>query len=187
MGPAGHGAPDPEVLVSGDWDEVRTVVDVGGGTGALLAAILQEHPHLHGILVDFPRTVANAKETFEEAGVADRVTASGQSFFDPLPEGADLYLLNRVLHDWSDAEALALLRNCASAVSPTGRVVVVGSVSPEPTAGGLSPDTVLVGGKNRGLAEFTELARLAGLTVTATCFQPTGRFIVECRKATEHS
>ncbi|MGA7671275.1 MAG: methyltransferase, partial [Nitrolancea sp.] len=50
MGPAGHGVPDPEVLVSGDWDEVRTVVDVGGGTGALLAAILQEHPHLHGIL-----------------------------------------------------------------------------------------------------------------------------------------
>ena len=183
MGVAGHGAPDPEVLVDGDWDAVRTVVDVGGGTGALLAAILQAHPHLHGILVDFPRTVADSNETFEAAGVADRVTLAGQSFFDPLPEDADLYVINRVLHDWPDAEALALLRNCAVAVAPSGRVVVVGSVSPEPTSGGLAPDTVLVGGKNRGLAEFTNLAGRAGLSASATGLQPTGRFIVECRKA----
>ena len=181
MGIAGHGAPDPEVLADGDWSHVRTVVDVGGGTGALLAAILQARPHLHGILVDFPRTVADSNETFEAAAVIDRVTTAGQSFFDPLPAGHDLYLLNRVLHDWPDAEALELLRNCAEAVSPSGRVVVVGSVSPESSAGGLAPDTVLVGGKNRGLPEFTDLARQAGLVVSATGQQPTGRFIVECR------
>ncbi len=186
MGVAGHGAPDPEVLVNGDWEDVQTVVDVGGGTGALLAAILQTHPHVHGILIDFQRAVANAKQTFDDAGVADRVTVAGQSFFNPLPTGHDVYLLNRVLHDWPDEEALALLKRCAEAIGATGttgRIVVVGSVSPESSSGGLAPDTVLVGGKNRGLPQFTELARQAGLNVSATGRQPTGRFIVECRRA----
>src|SRR5581483_7164570 len=61
MGPAGHGPTDPEVLVTGGWDRVRTVVDVGGGIGYLLAAVLQAHPHLQGTLVDFPATVAKSQ------------------------------------------------------------------------------------------------------------------------------
>src|SRR5205807_9479108 len=96
MGPAGHGVPDPEVLVTGGWESVRTVVDVGGGTGALLAAILRARPMVRGTLVDLPRTVARAGEVFRAAGVAERVTVSAQSFFDPLPPGADLYLLKSV-------------------------------------------------------------------------------------------
>ena len=84
MGPAGHGTPDPEVLVSGGWESVRTVVDVGGGTGSLLAEILRARPEVRGILVDLPSTVARSAEIFQAAGVADRVTTSGQSFFDPL-------------------------------------------------------------------------------------------------------
>src|SRR4051812_18069174 len=97
MGPAGHGNPDPEVLINGDWESVGTVVDVGGGTGSLLAAILCSRPTIHGTLVDLPSTVARASETFQAAGVADRITAVEQSFFDPLPSGADLYLLKNVL------------------------------------------------------------------------------------------
>jgi hypothetical protein len=183
MGPAGHGAPDPDVLVDGDWESIRTVVDVGGGTGSLLIAILQAHPALQGTLVDFPRTSARANAGFEVAGVADRAEAAGQSFFDPLPAGADLYVLNRVIHDWPDAEALLILRRCAEAALPLGRVAVVGSVSPDEQGMGLSPETVLVGGKNRSLADFRKLAEEAGLTITATGHQPTGRFIVECRPA----
>lgn len=181
MGPAGHGTPDPEVLVNGDWETVHAVVDVGGGTGAMLAAILRAHPHVGGTLVDLPRTVNSAREQFESAGVADRVHLSGQSFFDPLPTGADLYVVNRVLNDWPDPEALALLRSCAAAVTPAGRVVVVGSVSPEASGMGLSVETVLVGGKSRSLIEFRELARQAGLGIRSTGHQSSGRFIVECR------
>jgi hypothetical protein len=88
MGPAGHGTPDPEVLVTGDWESVRTVVDVGGGTGSLLAEILRARPTVRGILVDLPPTVARSAEIFRAAGVAERVTTVGQSFFDPLPAGA---------------------------------------------------------------------------------------------------
>src|SRR5438309_1660992 len=83
--------------VSGGWEAVRSVVDVGGGTGALLAAIVRARPMVRGTLVDLPRTVARAGEVFRAAGVAERVTVSAQSFFDPLPPGADLYLLKSVL------------------------------------------------------------------------------------------
>ncbi len=183
MGPAGHGTPDPEVLVTGGWGSVRTVVDVGGGTGALLAAILRARLTVRGTLVDLPRTVAQSGEMFQAAGLASRVTAVGQSFFDPLPAGADLYLLKSVLGDWPDREAIAILRRCAEAARPAGRVVVLNGVSPDGDRGP-SPALlmmVLVGGKERSLSDFRELARAAGLEVHAAERQPSGRFVVECR------
>jgi hypothetical protein len=185
MGPAGHGTPDPEVLVSGGWELVRTVVEVGGGTGSLLAEILRARPGVRGTLVDLPATVARSGEVFRAAGVADRVTVVGQSFFDPLPAGSDLYLLKNVLADWPDREVSALLRRCAEAARPSGRVVVLGGVSPDE---GVTPSPellmlVLVGGKSRSLAEFRELARGAGLEVRAAGRQPSGRAVIECRPA----
>ncbi|HEX5415399.1 MAG TPA: methyltransferase [Chloroflexota bacterium] len=183
MGPVGHGNPDPEVLLGGDWENVHTVCDVGGGTGALLAEILRAHRAVRGILVDLPRTVARSGEIFQPAGVAERVTTVGQSFFDPLPAGADLYVLKNLLADWPDREARTILRRCAEAARPNGRVVVLGGVSPDDPRGP-SPDLlmlVLVGGKNRTLAEFRPLADGAGLTVHAAGSLPSGRFAVECR------
>jgi SAM-dependent methyltransferase len=183
MGPAGHGNPDPEVLVTGGWESVRTVVDVGGGTGTLLAEILRARPTVRGTLVDLPLTVARSGATFQAAGVAERVTTVGQSFFDPLPARADLYLLKGVLSGWPDPEATAILRRCAEAARPAGRVVVLNGVSPDEESGP-SPALlmmVLVGGRDRSLAEFRELARAAGLEVRAAGRQPAGRFVVECR------
>jgi hypothetical protein len=181
MGP-GHGTPPSDVLLSGDWDSVHTVVDVGGGTGSLLAEVLRAHPAVRGTLVDLPATVARSAPVFREAGVADRVTTVAQSFFDPLPPGADLYLLKNVLADWPDREALALLRRCAEAAAPVGRVVLLGGVSPD-EAGTPSPALlmmVLVGGKERTLSEFRTLARAAGLEVRAAGRHASGRFVVEC-------
>lgn len=181
MGPAGHGVPDPHVLPdAADWEFIKTVVDVGGGTGALLAEVLRTRPEVRGTLVDLPRTVARSRDVFEAAGVADRVTTVGQSFFDPLPGGADLYILKSVLSDWPDREATAILRRCADAARPSGRVVVFTGAGPGEDA---SPALlmVLVGGKDRTLDEFCELAREAGLEVRSTGRQPSGRVIVECR------
>lgn len=185
MGLAGHGSPDPEVLVTGDWESVRTVVNVGGGTGALLAEILRTRPGVRGTLVDLPSTVARSSEVFKAAGVAERVTAVGQSFFDPLPAGADLYLLKSVLSDWPDREAVNILRRCAEAARPAGRIVVLNGVTPDED-GDPSPALlmmVLVGGRDRSLEEFRELARAAGLEVNAAGRQPSGRFVIECRPA----
>jgi SAM-dependent methyltransferase len=183
MGSAGHGTPDPEVLVSGGWESVRTVVDVGGGTGALLAEILRARPSVRGTLVDQPGTVARSSAIFQAAGVSDRVTTVGQSFFDPLPPGADLYLIKNVLGDWPDREAADLLRRLADAARPAGRVVVLGGVSPD-DGKPPSPELlmlVLVGGTDRKLTEFRQMARAVGLDVHATGRQPSGRFVVECR------
>ena len=114
--------------------------------------------------------------------VAQRVTTVAQSFFDPLPAGADLYLLKNVLGDWPDSEATAILRRVAEAARPAGRVVVLGGVSPE-EGDGPAPELlmmVLVGGKGRSLAEFRNLARGAGLAVQASGQTPSGRFVIEC-------
>jgi 2,7-dihydroxy-5-methyl-1-naphthoate 7-O-methyltransferase len=183
MGPAGHGTPDPEILLTGGWESVRTVVDVGGGTGALLAEILRARGAIHGTLIDLPRTVARSGETFRAAGVANRVTPLGQSFFDPLPAGADLYLLMMILNDWPDLEATAILSRCAEAARPSGRVVISGGVSPDEAPRGLSPERVLLGGKERTVAEFREIARAVGLHVNAAGRLRSGRFVVECRAA----
>lgn len=183
IGPAGHGNPNPDFQVIGGWEAVRTVVDVGGGTGAMLAAILQARPMLHGTLVDQPATVARAAAIFEAAGVAERVTAVGQSFFDPLPAGADLYLLKGILNDWPDREATAILSRCAEAARPRGRVLVLGGMRPDDAPHRLAITMVLLGGKDRTVAEFQALAGAAGLEVSAAGQQPSGYFVVECRPA----
>jgi SAM-dependent methyltransferase len=181
IGPAGHGKPDPEFQLTGGWDSVRSVVDVGGGTGAMLAEILRARPHVRGTLVDLPRTVARSAETFKAAGVAERVQVVGQSFFDPLPAGADLYLLRGVLNDWPDPEATAILRRCAEAARPGGRVVVLKGVELDNARKELAIEMVLLGGKQRTVSEFSEIAQKAGLAVLAAGRQPSGHSVVECR------
>lgn len=183
MGMVGHGAPDPRIELSGGWDSVRTVVDVGGGSGLMLAALLQSRPGLQGILVDLPRTAGRAAETFREYGVSDRARAIGQSFFDPLPPGFDLYLLKKVLSNWPDAEAGMVLRRCAEAARPHGRVVVIGGVGPDGAPVRMAIDILLTGGRERSIAEFRELADRAGLEVIAVGRQAAGRYVVECRPA----
>jgi len=175
IGMIGHGAPDPHFEISGGWSTVRSVVDVGGGTGLMLRELLRAHPHLHGTLVDLSRTVARAEMT-------DRMTVAGQSFFDPLPAGADLYLLRGVLNDWPDREAVAILRRCAEAARPTGRVVVLKSVREDAAPQPLVIEMVLAGGRGRTVAEFRQLAADAGLEVVSAGRQP-AYFVVECRVA----
>jgi 2,7-dihydroxy-5-methyl-1-naphthoate 7-O-methyltransferase len=184
MGPAGHGVPDFDIELVDGWESVRTIVDVGGGTGAMLASLLRRHPQARGILVDLPGTVARAGEVIESFGVADRVTVAGQSFFDPLPAGADLYLLKSVLNDWPDEPTVAILRRCAEAALPKTTIAVLGGVSADETPRSLGIDMLVAGGKTSTLTQFTELARQAGLAVVAARPQSSGRFVVECRPAT---
>ena len=150
----------------------------------MLAEILKARPAVRGILVDLPGTVERSAETFRAAGVADRVTTAGQSFFDPLPAGADVYLLKKVLNDWPDRETVAILRRCAEAARPAGRIVVMGGVSPDDAPRALVIEMVLVGGRTSTLAEFRDLAREAGLEVVAAGAQRSAGYVVECRPLT---
>lgn len=184
MGPSGHGRPDPDFPLSDGWENVRTIVDVGGGTGSMLAELVASRPGTAGVLVDLPGTVARSGDIFRSVGVEDRVTVSGQSFFDPLPAGAELYLLCKVLGNWPDKETVSLLRRCAEAMKPDSRLVVLGGVLPDEAPGGLSIEMVLLGGKTNSLAEFRELAAEAGLEIAAASREPSGRYVVECRRRT---
>jgi len=185
MSYAGHGTPDPNILIDpADWAGIKTVVDVGGGTGALLAEILRAHPHVHGTLVDLPGTVAESRAVFEAAGVAGRATLVGQSFFDPLPAGADVYTLRKVLGDWPDTEARAILARCADAArrtdgTPSGRVVVFTEAGPGESGGAELLMLVLLGGKGRSADELQVLGREAGLEMRATGRQASGKVLVE--------
>jgi hypothetical protein len=194
MGPAGHGIPDYDIELTGGWDQIRTLVDVGGGTGSMLISLLRRHPAARGILVDLPGTVARAAAFIEDSGVADRITLAGQSFFDPLPAAADLYVLRKVLNDWPDAPTVAILRRCAeaarpeaarsgTAARPAGTVVVLGGVAPDDAPRSLGIDMLVAGGKTNTLTEFADLARQAGLDVITAAIQPSGHFVVECRPA----
>jgi 2,7-dihydroxy-5-methyl-1-naphthoate 7-O-methyltransferase len=194
MGPAGHGTPDFDIELSGGWDHIRTVVDVGGGTGAMLASLLGRHPHAEGILVDLPGTVARAGEIIDRFGVSGRMTVQGQSFFDRLPAGADLYVVKSVLNDWADEPTVAILRRCAEAARAKaaqvkaaqvkdGAIAILGGVSADETPRSLGIDMLVAGGKTSTLTQFTELARQAGLEVVAAGTQSSGRYVVECRPA----
>ena len=151
----------------------------------MLAELLRSRPKIQGTLVDLPRTVARSGETFRVAGVAERVSTIAQSFFDPLPAGADLYPLRVVLNDRPDREATAILSRCAEAARPSGRVVVLKGVGPDDAPKSLSIEMLLVGGKQRSVAEFRELAHKAGLEVLAVGQQPSGYFDVGCRPRTD--
>jgi len=181
MGPAGHGTPDPNFPVTGGWENVKTVVDVVGGTGAMLAEILRNRPEIRGTLVDLPKTVARSNEIFQKAGVANRVTVSGQNFFDPLPAGADLYLLKKVLNNWSDREKVLILRRCAEAAHPASRIVILGGISPDETPHELAIDLVMLGGRVSPLSEFRQLALEANLEISAAEMQASGGYVVECK------
>jgi SAM-dependent methyltransferase len=157
----------PQVAALYPWREVARVVDVGGGSGGLLAEVLGAYPRLRGTLVDRAGPAATAARTFAERGLADRTDVVVGDIFEPLPGGGDVYVVSRVLTDWSDARATAILRRCAEAAGSPGRVLIIEALPTQPHVPHLSPFDlkmlVLVGGRERGPDEFAALAAAAGL------------------------
>jgi hypothetical protein len=171
------------VLEAHDFGRYRTVVDAGGGNGALLAAILAAHPALHGTLLDQPHVAAGAEAVLGQAGVADRATVVAGSFFDAVPAG-DACLLKSIVHDWDDERAVAILRSCRDAVAPEGVVLVVervlGPPNEDPEAA-FSDLNMLVapGGRERTLAEYETLFAAAGLALAGRTRLVTGHSLLE--------
>jgi predicted transcriptional regulator len=162
-------ASGPDIVSAYDWGSLGHVVDVGGGNGALLVALLRGHPDLRGTVLDLPGAAEAARKALTAAGLADQSDAMAGSFFDPLPPGAGGYLLCAVLHDWDDALARAILRRCAEAAGTDGRVFVVEKLVTDTDNRTEMDLRVLAwfGGRERGVAELTALAAAAGLGVVA--------------------
>jgi hypothetical protein len=171
----------PRIVGGVDWSRFSTIVDVGGGPGTVLAAILAANPRVRGHLVDL---TADAEHTFREHDLDDRTEVTAGSFFDPLPSGADAYLLVDILHDWDDEHAHRILARCAEAVPRTGRILVI-----EPF-GGDDANTemnlamlTLYGGRERGTDEFRTLAAAHGLTIDTVITLTDQRCLLELRPA----
>jgi len=181
LGAVGHGTPSGEFEISGGWSDVKHVVDVGGGKGDMLVEILRLHPHARGTLVEMPHAASAATDVFQAAGLGYRAVSLGRSFFEPLPAGADLYVLRKVLNNWPDVQALALLKNCADAAMPNGRVVILGSICEDDARREIEVDMMLVGGKPRTVSELHALAVDAGLDIVDAGRQSNGYFVTELR------
>lgn len=161
-----------DALVSAhDWGTLTHLMDVGGGNGRLLSAILTEYPHLRGTVLDQSEAVEEATARFTEDGLSDRASAVVGDFFDELPSGADAYLLSTVLHDWDDASAQRILRRCAQAAGPAGSVFVAEWAGPDVESLITDMDLRMLayyGGRERGVPELTALAKSSGLRVIST-------------------
>jgi hypothetical protein len=179
-------ADNPGVLAAHDFGRYRLVADIGGGTGAVLAAVLAAHPGTRGILFDRAHVVANADVVLRGAGVADRATVVPGDFFDEVPEGADAYLLVRILHDWEDADALRVLRAVRAAMTPDAVLVIVDSVLGPPNEDSFAKflDLMMLvsaGGRERTEEEWRDLLAGGGLEfVSARRATPT-RHVIEAR------
>jgi O-methyltransferase domain/Dimerisation domain len=152
-----------EAIVAGyDFSGIGQLVDVGGGQGELVAAVLAANPSMRGIVFDQPHVVASARALLAARGVADRCGIAEGDFFDSVPPGADAYILASILHDWEDQACLTILRSCRTAIRERGRLLIVEQVlgsanQPDPARFSDLNMLVMLGGRERTAAEFQAL------------------------------
>lgn len=171
-----HGDEPPAVASAYDFSGIRTLVDVGGGTGNLIINILRRHPHLKGTIYDLAHVADAARKRLAQEGLAQRCSVESGSFFERVPAGADAYTLSHIIHDWDEASCLKILRNCREAMAPQGRILIIEMVIPgpnEPHPGKLLDVIMLAipGGRERTPAEYEALLAKADLRLA--CIVPT--------------
>jgi hypothetical protein len=157
-----HGAEPAAVASAYDFSEFKMIVDVGGATGNMLAAILSQHATPRGVLYDRPHVVTDAPALLEARGVASRVTIEPGDFFERVPAGGDAYLLSHIVHDWNEEQCLTILGHCRNVIQPGGRLLIVETVLPSgdtPHQGKVQDMVMLVfpGGQERTEAEYASL------------------------------
>lgn len=157
-----------------DFSSFQRIVDVGGGHGQLLAAILEANPKANGVLFDLPHAMEGARHHLAEKGVLDRCELVSGDFFQSIPAEGDAYVLKSVLHDWNDERAGQILRNCHAAMSKTARLLLVERIVPaklEPSVEHQSlartdlSMLVALAAQERSEAQFADLLKSAGFKI----------------------
>lgn len=154
-----------------DFSSIKKLVDVGGGHGSLLAAILKANPNLRGVLFDLPRAVEGASKRMEMENVADRAELVAGDFFESVPPGGDAYLMKLIIHDWDDERAVKILSNCHAAMADGGKLLLIESVVPSGNEPSFSKGMdlqmlIMTGGRERTESEYRELFAAGGFTLT---------------------
>jgi hypothetical protein len=161
----------PAVIEAYDFSDIGTLVDVAGGHGAVLTAILQKYPAMKGVLFDVDHVIAGARAAIAAQGLADRCTTAAGDFFTAVPPGGDAYIMKHIIHDWNDDKAAAILTNIRKVLPKHGRVILLEAVIPEGNEAGLGKIMdlemlVMPGGRERTEREFHALFARAGFTLT---------------------
>jgi hypothetical protein len=155
------------IFAQHDFKPFSLAVDVGGNHGTLLLRLLADRPQARGILFDLPAVVAQAPQRLANDPAGSRVEVIGGSFFDGVPAGGDLYTMKQILHDWNDAECIAILTNIRKAIAPGGRLAIIDRLLPETMRPhpAYSMDFYMMlwsTGQERKLSEFTALLDATG-------------------------
>jgi hypothetical protein len=168
-----------------EFSQAARVADIGGGSGGLIAAILNSHPSIRGILFDQEQTVAEAKAFLRAVGVGSRVEFVSGDFFAEIGVEANYYLLKSVLHDWSDAECLTILRNCRKAMPANSKLLIIERILPDQASSdktAIMMDIhmmIVTGGRERGLQEFEGLLSQVGFAVARVARGSSGFTVIE--------
>jgi hypothetical protein len=165
----------------------RTIADVGGGDGSLIAAILKANHHACGIVADLPHVAEKASLRIGSEGLGGRCEAVPTDFFEKVP-AADTYLLKWIIHDWDDDRSISILRNCRSALAPNGKVLLIEAVVQPGRAAAFTKlmdlnMLVMTGGRERTEKEYSALLRSAGMTLTRVIPTHTIMSIIEAEAA----
>ena len=183
---------DAAVTAAYDFSRLGTLVDVGGGQGALISSILAANPALRGILFDIPPVIESARGRIGEAGLAGRCELVAGDFFASVPAGGDAYVLKWVIHDWDDEHSVAILGSCRRAMARDGRLLLVERVVPErvdqsaDTQGIVLGDLNMLlwtGGRERTAAEYRALLASGGFTLARIVPTATQLSIIEGARA----
>lgn len=178
-----------KALVDGyEWGRFATLVDVAGGAGSTLSAILRANPGLHGVLFDLPHVIERARAHLAQEGVASRCRIESGSFFDAVPAGADAYFMKHIIHDWGDEDCLRILRNCRTAMPDHATLLVCERIVPPGNEPSLAKTMDLVmmvltdGGLERTEQEFRDLFARAGLRLARVVPTAADNAILEVTK-----
>jgi hypothetical protein len=162
-----HGHETQAMLDAYDFGEIRTLADIGGGNGLLLAAVLGRYPQLQGVLFDLGHVAGRARPGLAALGLEQRCSVVEGSFFEAIPAGADAYLLRHIIHDWTDEQSVQILRNCRKVIPEHGRVLLVEFTVPGANQASLGKDVDMMmltfpGGMERTDAEYAALFEQSG-------------------------
>ena len=173
------------VVKAYDFAGSRTIVDVGGGTGAFLGAILRANAEARGILYDQPHVAAAAREALAHAGTAGRCEVVAGDFLETVPSGGDIYILSWIIHDWDDERSIAILGHCRRAMTREARLLLIEQVVPAGNQPSLSKlydvhmRVLYSGGRERTLDEYRSLLAAAGLRLTRVIPTDAPRSVIE--------
>ncbi|MFN2531963.1 MAG: methyltransferase [Pyrinomonadaceae bacterium] len=153
-----------------DFSLFKNIVDVGGGHGGLITAVLSVNPNLQGVLFDAPQVIEGSSERIAAAGLSERCETVGGDFFESVPAGGDCYILKWIIHDWNDEQSITILKNCRNQMTPDGRLILVEAVVPESNEPHFAKFIdlnmlVMTGGKERTAREYEQLLATAGFKV----------------------